>query len=91
MSRYASLQMPDGSRRVAGSTSATHGCKHLCRHCPIVPVYNGTFRAIPLDVVIEDGTLFLLPNPTPKTPRALGASKAFRYQATVPEGDGTDA
>ena len=54
LARYASLQMPDGSRRVVGSTDATRGCKHLCRHCPIVPVYGGTFRAIPLDVVMDD-------------------------------------
>jgi radical SAM superfamily enzyme YgiQ (UPF0313 family) len=54
LARYASLQMPDGTRRVVGSTEATRGCKHLCRHCPIVPVYGGTFRAIPLDVVIDD-------------------------------------
>jgi radical SAM superfamily enzyme YgiQ (UPF0313 family) len=54
LTRYASLQMPDGSRRVVGSTDATRGCKHLCRHCPIVPVYGGTFRAIPLDVVMDD-------------------------------------
>lgn len=54
LSRYAALQMPDGSRRVAGATDATRGCKHTCRHCPIVPVYNGTFRAIPIDIVIED-------------------------------------
>jgi radical SAM superfamily enzyme YgiQ (UPF0313 family) len=54
LARYASLQMPDGTRRVVGSTDATRGCKHLCRHCPIVPVYGGTFRAIPLDVVMED-------------------------------------
>ena len=46
--------MPDGSRRVVGSTDATRGCKHLCRHCPIVPVYGGTFRAIPIDVVMSD-------------------------------------
>ena len=46
--------MPDGSRRVAGSTDATRGCKHLCRHCPIVPVYAGQFRVVPVDVVIED-------------------------------------
>lgn len=52
--RYAALQMPDGSRRVAGSTDATRGCKHLCRHCPIVPVYGGAFRAVPLDVVLAD-------------------------------------
>jgi radical SAM superfamily enzyme YgiQ (UPF0313 family) len=54
LARYASLQMPDGSRRVVGSTDATRGCKHLCRHCPIVPVYRGTFRAIPLEVVLDD-------------------------------------
>jgi radical SAM superfamily enzyme YgiQ (UPF0313 family) len=52
--RYAALQMPDGSRRMAGSTDATRGCKHLCRHCPIVPVYAGQFRVVPVDVVIED-------------------------------------
>ena len=52
--RYAALQMPDGSTRVAGSTDATRGCKHLCRHCPIVPVYKGRFSAIPVDAVLED-------------------------------------
>jgi len=51
---YASLRMPDGTRRVIGSTDATRGCKHLCRHCPIVPVYNGQFRVVPVDVVLED-------------------------------------
>ena len=54
LERYASLWMPDGSQRVMGSTDATRGCKHLCRHCPIVPVYQGQFRVVPLDVVMED-------------------------------------
>jgi hypothetical protein len=54
LEQYASLRMPDGSRRVIGSTDASRGCKHLCRHCPIVPVYQGQFRIIPLDVVIGD-------------------------------------
>ena len=52
--RYASLQMPDGSHRVAGATEASRGCKHLCRHCPIVPVYAGQFRVVPIDVVLDD-------------------------------------
>jgi radical SAM superfamily enzyme YgiQ (UPF0313 family) len=52
--QYASVQMPDGSRRLAGTTDATRGCKHLCRHCPIVPVYEGTFRAAPIDGVLDD-------------------------------------
>src|SRR6185436_16598295 len=54
LSRYAVLQMPEGSRKVVGSTDATRGCKHLCRHCPIVPVYHGTFRAVPVDIVLDD-------------------------------------
>jgi radical SAM superfamily enzyme YgiQ (UPF0313 family) len=54
LARYATLQMPDGSRRVAGATDATRGCKHRCRHCPIVPVYNGQFRVVPVDVVLAD-------------------------------------
>ena len=54
LERYASVQMPDGSRRVTGNTDATRGCKHLCRHCPIVPVYQGQFRVVPVDVVLDD-------------------------------------
>jgi hypothetical protein len=46
--------MPDGSTRTVGSTDATRGCKHLCRHCPIVPVYQGRFYAVPVDVVLDD-------------------------------------
>jgi Radical SAM superfamily len=52
--KYARVVMPNGEQRIAGSTEATRGCKHLCRHCPIVPVYNGTFRVIERDVVLED-------------------------------------
>jgi radical SAM superfamily enzyme YgiQ (UPF0313 family) len=54
LSRYARLVMPDGERRVVGYTEASRGCKHLCRHCPIVPVYNGTFRVVQRDIVLED-------------------------------------
>ena len=54
LSQYASLQMPDGTRRVVGATEATRGCKHRCRHCPIVPVYDGQFRVVPVDVVLAD-------------------------------------
>lgn len=52
--KYASVVMPGGEHRIAGSTEATRGCKHLCRHCPIVPVYNGAFRAVDREVVLED-------------------------------------
>ena len=54
LDRYATLQMPDGSRRIVGATDATRGCKHRCRHCPIVPVYDGQFRVVSVDVVLAD-------------------------------------
>src|SRR5579862_5037232 len=51
---YAHLLMPEGGFKVAGYTEASRGCKHLCRHCPIVPVYRGQFRVIQRDVVLAD-------------------------------------
>jgi radical SAM superfamily enzyme YgiQ (UPF0313 family) len=51
---YAHLVLPDGAHRVAGYTEASRGCKHLCRHCPIVPVYNGVFRIVDREVVLAD-------------------------------------
>jgi radical SAM superfamily enzyme YgiQ (UPF0313 family) len=52
--QYAHLLMPGGSFKVAGYTEASRGCKHLCRHCPIVPVYNGVFRVVQREVVLAD-------------------------------------
>ena len=46
--------LPDGGHLVAGYTEASRGCKHLCRHCPIVPVYGGVFRIVPREIVLED-------------------------------------
>jgi radical SAM superfamily enzyme YgiQ (UPF0313 family) len=54
LTQYAALQMPDGTRRVVGSTDASRGCKHLCRHCPVVPVYQGRFKAVPIEIVMQD-------------------------------------
>ena len=53
LAQYASLQVDD-ERRVAGYTEASRGCKHRCRHCPIVPVYDGRFRVVSSDVVLAD-------------------------------------
>ena len=54
LSKYATLQMPSGERRLVGYTEASRGCKHLCRHCPVVPIYNGQFRIVQSDVVLAD-------------------------------------
>jgi radical SAM superfamily enzyme YgiQ (UPF0313 family) len=52
--KYAHLIVPGDGYRIVGSTEASRGCKHLCRHCPIVPVYKGIFRIVGRDVVLED-------------------------------------
>ena len=54
LDRYAALLVPDGSSRALGFAEASRGCKHLCRHCPVVPVYEGRFRIVPADVVVAD-------------------------------------
>jgi radical SAM superfamily enzyme YgiQ (UPF0313 family) len=53
LDRYAKLAI-DGEERVVGYVEASRGCKHLCRHCPIPPVYNGAFVPIPIEIVIND-------------------------------------
>jgi radical SAM superfamily enzyme YgiQ (UPF0313 family) len=53
LGRYARLAHDD-EQKVAGYTEASRGCRHLCRHCPIVPVYRGKFRIVPRDVVLAD-------------------------------------
>ncbi len=53
LERYARLRVGD-EEKIVGATEASRGCKHLCRHCPVVPVYGGRFRIVPRDVVLAD-------------------------------------
>lgn len=39
---------------VAGYVESTRGCLHFCTHCPVVPVYNGRFFAIPVPTILAD-------------------------------------
>lgn len=54
LDQYARLILSSGADRVSGYTEASRGCKHLCRHCPIVPVYEGVFRIVDREVVLAD-------------------------------------
>jgi hypothetical protein len=54
LSRYAKLILADGTQKTTGFAEASRGCKHLCRHCPVVPVYEGKFRVVPLEIVLAD-------------------------------------
>jgi radical SAM superfamily enzyme YgiQ (UPF0313 family) len=53
LTQYAHL-IHNGECRTAGYVEASRGCLHLCTHCPIPPVYEGRFFAIPQNVVLED-------------------------------------
>ena len=53
LKQYARLER-DGRHELVGYVEASRGCKHLCRHCPIPPVYGGRFFVVPLDVVLAD-------------------------------------
>jgi radical SAM superfamily enzyme YgiQ (UPF0313 family) len=53
LGRYAKLRQ-NGDAKLVAYTEASRGCKHVCRHCPVTPVYNGTFRIVGREVVIED-------------------------------------
>ncbi len=51
--RYATVQ-GGAEHLTTGYTEASRGCRHLCRHCPVVPVYGGQFRVVQPDVVLAD-------------------------------------
>jgi radical SAM superfamily enzyme YgiQ (UPF0313 family) len=53
LEKYSRLHV-GGSAKRAGYTEASRGCKHLCRHCPVVPVYQGSFRVVQPEVVLAD-------------------------------------
>ena len=50
---YARLE-GDGRQLPVGYVEASRGCKHLCRHCPLPPIYGGRFFVVPADVVLAD-------------------------------------
>jgi radical SAM superfamily enzyme YgiQ (UPF0313 family) len=54
LSRYAKVVRSDGSEGLAGYTEASRGCLHLCRHCPIPPLYQGRFFIVPREIVLPD-------------------------------------
>ena len=53
LKQYAHVDR-DGRRELAAYVEASRGCKHLCRHCPIPPVYGGRFFVVPVETVLAD-------------------------------------
>jgi radical SAM superfamily enzyme YgiQ (UPF0313 family) len=54
LTQYARLLINDTTSKTTGYVETTRGCKHKCRHCPIVPVYNGKFRIVQKNIVMAD-------------------------------------
>lgn len=54
LDRYAQLELGDGTSKTVGAVETTRGCLHLCRHCPIPPIYQGRFFVIPQETVLAD-------------------------------------
>jgi radical SAM superfamily enzyme YgiQ (UPF0313 family) len=40
--------------QLSGYVEASRGCLHTCRHCPVVPIYNGRFFVVPASTVLAD-------------------------------------
>jgi radical SAM superfamily enzyme YgiQ (UPF0313 family) len=53
LKKYAHLLTPEGEK-LAGYVEASRGCLHLCRHCPIPPVYEGRFFVVQESIVLDD-------------------------------------
>lgn len=53
LDKYARFE-DNGEVRTVGYTETTHGCKHLCTHCPIPPVYNGKFFPVQRETVLDE-------------------------------------
>jgi radical SAM superfamily enzyme YgiQ (UPF0313 family) len=53
LEKYAKFSA-NGTQELAGYTETTRGCLHTCTHCPVVPVYNGRFFAVPVDIILDD-------------------------------------
>lgn len=53
LASYAHLEVGADHRQV-GYVEASHGCRHRCRHCPIPTVYDGRYRIVGEDVVVDD-------------------------------------
>jgi radical SAM superfamily enzyme YgiQ (UPF0313 family) len=55
LDRYAHLARGGGSdHRLVGYVEASHGCVHMCRHCPIPSVYDGRIRIVGAETVLAD-------------------------------------
>ncbi|PCH83085.1 MAG: radical SAM protein [Piscirickettsiaceae bacterium] len=54
ISKYATLIQEGQEQKTLGFIETSRGCKYVCRHCPVTPIYEGKFRIVPFDIVMQD-------------------------------------
>ncbi|ORU93250.1 MAG: hypothetical protein A6F70_05080 [Cycloclasticus sp. symbiont of Bathymodiolus heckerae] len=54
LSKYAKLIQQNDEPKTLGFIETSRGCKYICRHCPVTPIYEGKFRIVPFDIVMQD-------------------------------------
>jgi radical SAM superfamily enzyme YgiQ (UPF0313 family) len=54
LTQYTGYTNSNSQPQLTGYVEASRGCLHTCHHCPIVPVYNGRFFVVPLEIVLAD-------------------------------------
>ena len=54
ISKYAQLVQENSKQKILGFIETSRGCKYVCRHCPVTPIYEGKFRIVPFDIVMQD-------------------------------------
>ncbi|MEO1896982.1 MAG: CUAEP/CCAEP-tail radical SAM protein [Cycloclasticus sp.] len=54
LSKYAKLIQDNQEPKTLGFIETSRGCKYVCRHCPVTPIYKGTFRIVSFDIVMQD-------------------------------------
>lgn len=54
LSKYTKLIQNGQEEKTLGFIETSRGCKYICRHCPVTPIYKGRFRIVPFDIVMQD-------------------------------------
>ena len=53
LEKYAKIIFED-KEKITGYVETSHGCAHVCPHCPVTAVYKGKFRIVDVNSILLD-------------------------------------
>jgi len=53
LEKYAKIIFED-KQKITGYVETSHGCAHVCPHCPVTAVYKGKFRIVDVSSILFD-------------------------------------